>query len=89
MSAEAVVRHRLLVLVWAAAFVWWCLAGAALVYGHLDYDESAMWVRPLSWPWVAAAVVMVMIALRRPSQWAWTLIGLITAVHVGLVAWTW
>ncbi|GEM_PF-5947026 len=89
MNAVAVRRHRLLVLLWAAAFIWWCLAGAALVYGHMGYDEAAMWVRTLSWPWVIAAAVVVILALRRPSQWAWTLVGLITAVHTGLVIWTW
>lgn len=82
-------RHRALVLLWAAVFIWWCLAGAALVYGRMDYDEPAAWVRTLSWPWVAAAAVIVVMTLRRPSYWAWTLIGLMTAVHAGLVTWTW
>jgi hypothetical protein len=55
----------------------------------MEYDEAAMWVRTLSWPWVMAASVVAILALRRPSQWAWTLVGLITAVHTGLVVWTW
>lgn len=82
-------RHRLFMVLWAAAFIWWCLAGAASVYGRMDYDEPAMWVRTLSWPWVAAAAVIVVFSLRRPSHWTWTLIGLITTVHTGLVVWTW
>lgn len=82
-------RQRLLLVLWAAIFIWWCLAGASLVYGRMDYDEPAVWVRTLSWPWVVAAAAVVAMALRRPSHWAWTLIGVITVVHTGLVVWTW
>lgn len=66
---------RLVVAAWLALFLWWCLAGASLMLASREHEEPAMWVGPLSIPWVVAGSAVGALAIWKPSRWTAGLFG--------------